>query len=89
MYKRQAYGSPTAIVSGRGTIVNDIGTSFSAPLIAGLAACLWQALPEKTAREIIELVRRSGNNAAHPDNVFGYGLPDFWKAYSLGKKQNN
>ncbi len=84
-----AYGSPTAIVSGRGTIVNDIGTSFSAPLVAGLAACLWQALPEKTAREIIELVRRSGNNAAHPDNVFGYGLPDFWKAYSLGKKQNN
>ena len=84
-----AYGSPTAIITGRGTIVNDMGTSFSAPLVAGLVACLWQALPEKSAREIIELVRQCGNNVAHPDNVFGYGLPDFWKAYTLGKKQSN
>lgn len=84
-----AYGSPTAIITGRGTIVNDMGTSFSAPLVAGLVACLWQALPEKSAREIIELVRQCGNNVTHPDNVFGYGLPDFWKAYTLGKKQSN
>lgn len=82
-----AFGSPTALLSGRGTIINDIGTSFSAPLVAGLVACLWQALPGKSAREIMELVRQSGNNTLHPDNIYGYGIPDFWKALQAGKKQ--
>ena len=50
-----------------------------------MVACLWQALPRKTAREIIELVRASGNRVNAPDNVFGYGIPDFWKAYQIGK----
>ncbi len=80
-----AFGSPTSVITGRGSIINDNGTSFSAPLIAGMVACLWQALPGKTARQIIKLVRLSGNNQQHPDNVFGYGVPDFWKAYQTGK----
>ena len=80
-----AFGSPTSVITGRGSIINDNGTSFSAPLIAGMVACLWQALPNKTARQIIKLVRLSGNNQQHPDNVYGYGVPDFWKAYQTGK----
>lgn len=80
-----ALGSPTAVITGRGTIISDMGTSFSTPLVAGMAACLWQALPDKTALEIIELIRLSGNNAATPDNIYGYGIPDFWKAYGRGK----
>lgn len=80
-----AYGSPTAVITGRGSIINDNGTSFSSPLIAGMVACLWQALPHKTAKQIIKLVRLAGNNQQHPDNVYGYGVPDFWKAYQTGK----
>lgn len=80
-----AYGSPAVVISGRGTIVDDMGTSFSAPLISGMVACLWQALPDKTAKEIIDIVIHSGNNA-HPDNVYGYGVPDFQKAYNSGKR---
>lgn len=79
-----ALGSPTAVITGRGTIIMDIGTSFSAPQIAGLVACLWQALPDKTAKEIIELVRRSGDNYATPNNILGYGVPDFERAYAEG-----
>lgn len=79
-----ALGNPATVITGRGTISLNIGTSFSTPIVAGLVACLWQALPQKTATEIIELVRQCGNNADCPDNVFGYGIPDFWKAYSLG-----
>ncbi len=82
-----AYGSPASVLTGRGTIVNDMGTSFSAPLVAGMVACLWQALPNKTAVEIIELVKQSSNRYDQPDNVYGYGVPDFWKAYQMGKKQ--
>jgi hypothetical protein len=29
----------------------------------------------------MELIRKNGNNASHPDNVYGYGVPDFYKAY--------
>ncbi len=72
-----APGSPVAVVTERGTVSSSVGTSFAAPLVAGMVACAWQKHPEKTASEIIEAVRKSGDNAAHPDNVYGYGLPDF------------
>ena len=57
------------------------GTSFAAPIMCGMVACLWQACPELTAKELLELVRRSGDRAAYPDNVYGYGIPDLWQAY--------
>lgn len=80
-----AMGSPTSVITGRGSIINDNGTSFSSPLVAGMVACLWQAFPHKSARQIIKLVRLAGNNQQHPDNIYGYGVPDFWKAYLTGK----
>lgn len=57
------------------------GTSFSSPIMCGMVTCLWQACPELTAKEVIELVRRSGDRVDFPDNIFGYGVPDMWKAY--------
>ena len=48
------------------------------PLIAGMVACLWQALPQKTAKQY-ETRESLVINQHHPDNVFGYGVPDFWK----------
>lgn len=80
-----AFGCPTSVVSGRGFIIQDTGTSFACPLVAGMVACLWQALPQKTALEIIDIVRSSANRKEHPDNVFGYGIPDFWKAYQSNR----
>jgi subtilisin family serine protease len=80
-----ALGSPTSLISGRGTIVRDMGTSFSTPLVAGLVACLWQAFPHKTAIDIINLVRQTSNNYEKPDNIYGYGLPNFWRAYMIGR----
>lgn len=57
------------------------GTSFASPILCGMVACLWQACPQLTAKELIDLVRRSGNRVAYPDNIYGYGVPDMWKAY--------
>ena len=59
------------------------GTSYSAPLFAGMVACLKQAFPSKTAFEIIEAVRQSGRQYAEPDSALGYGITDFLKAYNL------
>lgn len=80
-----APGSPASVISGRGTVVQDMGTSFATPIVCGLVACLWQSRPELTARKIIDIVRRSGDNYKHPDNIYGYGIPDFKKAMDDGK----
>ncbi|MCR5469713.1 MAG: S8 family serine peptidase [Prevotella sp.] len=80
-----ALGSPASLISGRGFIVRDMGTSFSTPIVAGLVACLWQAFPQKTALEIISLVRQTSNGYEKPDNIYGYGIPNFWRAYMIGR----
>lgn len=64
------------------------GTSFSSPIMCGMVTCLWQACPTLTAKEVIELVRRSGDRAVFPDNIYGYGVPDMWKAYNDYKSNN-
>ena len=64
------------------------GTSFSSPIMCGMVTCLWQTCPTLTAKEVIELVRRSGDRAGFPDNIYGYGVPDMWKAYNDYKSNN-
>lgn len=76
-----AVGLAADIMGTDGNLRLANGTSFSSPILCGMVACLWQACPQLTAKEIIEVVRRSGNRADAPDNIFGYGIPDFWKAY--------
>ena len=80
-----ALGSPACLISGRGTIIRDMGTSFSTPIVCGLVACLWQALPDKTAIDIINLVRQTASQYQEPDNIYGYGIPNFWRAYMIGR----
>ena len=82
-----ALGSAAATVGGRGTPNSDMGTSFACPITAGMVASLWQSAPEKTAHEVMDAVRRSGDNYETPNNVYGYGIPDFMKAYHILKGQ--
>ncbi len=57
------------------------GTSLACPVASGLCACLWQALPEKTASEIMQIVRESSSCYNNPNDSLGYGIPDFYAAY--------
>ena len=59
------------------------GTSYSTPNIAGLIACLWQAFNEFSNMEILDAVQRSADRFNHPDNRYGYGIPNFETAYSI------
>jgi subtilisin family serine protease len=52
------------------------GTSFSCPLIAGLAACVMQARPTWPPTRIIRGLRLTASQATAPDNRVGYGIPD-------------
>ena len=58
------------------------GTSFSSPVAAGLSACLWQAMPEYSSTEIMQIIRESGHLYDNPNPEFGYGIPDFYKAFT-------
>lgn len=79
-----AIGESTAVIRPDDVIGVSSGTSFSAPIIAGLSACLWQALPNYSNREIIDLIIRNSDNYTHPDNYIGYGIPNFYGAYLEG-----
>lgn len=76
-----ALGSGTALVRSNGTVSFSNGTSFSAPQISALAAGLWQGRPEWTKDQLIMNLIRSGTQAEKPDNLIGYGIPNFFDAY--------
>lgn len=76
-----AVGLGSDVMGTDGVLRKANGTSFSSPILCGMVTCLWQACPKLTAKELIELVRRSGDRATSPDNIYGYGVPDVWKAY--------
>lgn len=56
------------------------GTSFSCPVISGLAASLMQAVPDATADRIRKAITSSADRYMNPDSLYGYGMPDFSKA---------
>lgn len=72
----------TAYLAQNDTVYLGHGTSYASPVIAGLAACLWQALPDYSAPEIMQMIRKSGHQFMAPDTLMGHGIPDFYKAYS-------
>lgn len=72
-----AQGTLTAYQTTSGTISAGNGTSFSAPVITGLVACLWQAHPNMTNMQIIDYIERSASQYNNPDSLKGYGIPDF------------
>lgn len=72
-----AMGVNVAFVSTAGALVNGNGTSFSSPIVAGLAACLRAIYPDKHASELIEMIRFAGNRYPEFDTSYGYGIPDF------------
>jgi subtilisin family serine protease len=78
-----AMGYQTAIQGIDGAITVSNGTSFSAPLISGLAACLWQHFPNLNNMEILRKIEESAHKYSSPDYFVGYGIPDFEKAANL------
>jgi len=63
------------------------GTSFSAPVITGFAACLMQRKPQASAKEIFELIEKSGNLYPYGNNYLGYGVPNCQIALDLLDKK--
>ncbi len=78
-----ALGVNTTVQGINGSLVKLNGTSFSTPVISGFATCLWQAKPELSNKELLQILRKSGNQYDNPDDSFGYGIPNFLYALNV------
>jgi len=68
-----AYGH--VVAAGQAGLVQTQGTSFSAPLVAGFAACAWQMHPEWTNMQLLDELCKSGDLYPYYDYAHGYGVP--------------
>jgi hypothetical protein len=61
------------------------GTSFSGPIIAGMVASFWQAIPWATNQQVVDFVLQSADRFTNPTAQFGYGIPDFQLALNMAQ----
>ncbi|HEX8548792.1 MAG TPA: S8 family serine peptidase [Cytophagaceae bacterium] len=78
-----AMGDNLKIAFSNNTFGFGSGTSFSAPMIAGLAAGIWQSMPGLTAKQLRESIKRSGSQYHAPDYRSGFGIPNFLRTASI------
>ena len=61
------------------------GTSYSAPLIAGLAAGIWEFDSTLTNIELLNYIKQASSRYCVPNNELGYGIPNYSFAVQLIK----
>lgn len=82
-----AMGVGTVVGSNNNSTTTSNGTSFACPLAAGVVAGFWQANPQLSPKQVVEYIRRSGNQYNSPDSVYGYGIMNFVRADYLAKQE--
>ena len=83
-----ALGAGAYRINSLGNVVTGTGTSYAAPAMTGMAACLWQAFPNLTNQQIRDIIRQSADRYTNPVLPYGYGFPDMQKAYTLAQNLN-
>jgi hypothetical protein len=71
-----AMGVNVPVQTSGSSVVRSSGTSFSCPIISGMAACLMQAVPTALNSDIIKVLHSSADRYSFPDSLYGYGIPD-------------
>ncbi len=56
------------------------GTSFAAPITAGVCGLILSAHPKLTPLQVREALRNTANNSSTPNNVYGWGLINAYDA---------
>jgi len=77
-----AKGGGATIIDSSGNVSTGSGTSFASPIICGVLACFWQAHPNKTNTEIVQIIKESGHLYGAPTDQDGYGIPNFETAFN-------
>lgn len=81
-----AMGERVFILTPDGDLRVGDGTSFSCPIISGLAACLLQSRPTATNMELYDALIQSADRFNEPDKFYGYGIPNGVGAFDLLNK---
>ncbi|SCY88853.1 S8 family serine peptidase [Flavobacterium caeni] len=76
---------PDVSAQGRFAVVSNVlgdistanGTSFACPIIAGMVASFWQAVPQMTNAQLVQYVKQSASIYNNPNDDIGYGIPNF------------
>ncbi|MBI4946464.1 MAG: S8 family serine peptidase [Bacteroidetes bacterium] len=78
---------PNVVAQGQDVVISNpdttaieysSGTSFASPILAGMAACLWQAHPTSANVQLLYAIQQSASQyGKNPDSQVGYGIPDF------------
>jgi len=76
-----AMGVNNTIINGTGVVTFGSGTSYSAPLVAGMAACIWNALPMLKSNELRTKIIESSDRYLTPDTLYGAGVPNAQKLW--------
>jgi hypothetical protein len=71
-----AMGVSVPVQTSDSSIGRSSGTSFSCPILSGMAACLMQAVPRALNSDIIGALHSSADRYNYPDSLYGYGIPD-------------
>ena len=62
------------------------GTSYSCPLVTGIAAQVLEQFPRTDLITLLHVLRKSGDQAELPDNQKGYGRVDALRAWELAQE---
>ena len=84
-----AKGLNTTLSNTSGVVTTASGTSFSCPVMAGMIASFWQAVPSLSNQQVVNFVKQSADRFSNPDNQYGYGIPDFQLALNNVTLSNN
>ena len=84
-----AKGGGATVVNTAGNVVAASGTSFSGPIMSGAIASLWQAFPNKTNVELVQLIKKSAHLYANPTDQEGYGIPNFSQILAVAEQSDN
>ena len=69
-------GVSVPVQTSENIVYRSNGTSFSCPVLSGMAACLLQAVPLALNTDIIEVLHKHADRYTTPDSLYGYGIPD-------------
>lgn len=80
-----ARGQNATVATPFDSIITANGTSFSGPIMAGMVASFWQAIPQLTNQQVIDYIRQSADRFSNPNEYYGYGIPDFQVALTTAQ----
>ena len=92
-------GDYVATVPGPDTYAYESGTSFSTPIVAGIASLILSVRPDYTPMQVIDLLKNTAvqyfnskdiRTSTYPNNFYGWGIANAWNAIkSIGLVGSN